>query len=172
MQNPIRSVTNQQTLSFLRHNRAFWILCSASLVGVIGSAIGGKSIVYYINYCAGHPDRVSDVMSIGILGAGVGIPLWTLVARRLSKKSVWAVGASGAVLINLTLFLFDAKAVTTLSALAFCNGIVGGAVAVMFWSMLPDTVEYGQWRSGVRDDGIVFGLSQLISKAAQGWELA
>ena len=162
------TVTNQQTLSFLRHNRAFWILCSASLVGVIGSAIGGKSIVYYINYYAGHPDSVSDVMSIGILGAGVGIPLWTLVARRLSKKSVWAVGASGAVLLNLTLFLFDVKAVTTLSALAFCNGVVGGAVAVMFWSMLPDTVEYGQWRSGVRDDGIVFGLSQLISKAGSG----
>ena len=38
----------------------------------------------------------------------------------------------------------------------------------MFWSMLPDTVEYGQWRSGVRDDGIVFGLSQLISKAGSG----
>ena len=45
---------------------------------------------------------------------------------------------------------------------------MGGAVAVMFWSMLPDTVEYGQWRSGVRDDGIVFGLSQLISKAGSG----
>ncbi|GIS18987.1 MAG: hypothetical protein CM15mP120_09030 [Pseudomonadota bacterium] len=42
--------------------------------------------VYYINYYAGHPDSVSDVMSIGILGAGVGIPLWTLVARRLSKN--------------------------------------------------------------------------------------
>jgi GPH family glycoside/pentoside/hexuronide:cation symporter len=58
--------------------------------------------------------------------------------------------------------------VVTLTALAFCNGIMGGAVAVMFWSMLPDTVEYGQWRSRVRDDGIVFGLSQLISKAGSG----
>ena len=43
-------VTSRQTLSFLRHNRAFWILCGASFVGVIGSAIGGKSIVYYVNY--------------------------------------------------------------------------------------------------------------------------
>ena len=47
---------------------------------------------------------------------------------------------------------------------------MGGAVAVMFWSMLPDTVEYGQWRSRIRDDGIVFGLSQLISKAGSGLE--
>ena len=162
------SVTNRQTLSFLRHNHAFWILCGASLVGIIGSAIGGKSIVYYVNYYAGHPDSVSDVMSIGILGAGIGIPLWTLAARLLSKRWVWVIGASGAALVNLVLFFFDVKAVATLSALAFCNGLIGGAVAVMFWSMLPDTVEYGQWRSGVRDDGIVFGLSQLIAKAGSG----
>ena len=162
------SLTNRQTLSFLRHNRAFWVLCGASLVGIIGSAIGGKSIVYYVNYYAGHPDSVSDVMSIGILGAGIGIPLWTLAARLLSKRWVWVIGASGAALVNLVLFFFDVKAVATLSALTFCNGLIGGAVAVMFWSMLPDTVEYGQWRSGVRDDGIVFGLSQLIAKAGSG----
>ena len=161
-------ITSRQTLSFLRHNRAFWILCGASFIGVIGSAIGGKSIVYYINYYAGHPDSVSEVMSIGILGAGIGIPLWTLVARHLSKRWVWIIGASGAALVNLALFFLDVKAVSTLSALVFCSGIMGGAVAVMFWSMLPDTVEYGQWRSSIRDDGIVFGLSQLISKAGSG----
>ena len=161
-------VTSRQTLLFLRHNRAFWILCGASFVGVIGSAIGGKSIVYYISYYAGHPESVSNVMSVGILGAGIGIPLWTLTARHLSKRWVWVIGASGAVLLNLALFFSDAKAVATLSVLAFCNGAMGGAVAVMFWSMLPDTVEYGQWRSRVRDDGIVFGLSQLISKAGSG----
>ena len=163
-----QTVTNRQTFSFLRHNRAFWILCGASFVGVIGSAIGGKSIVYYINYYAGHPDSVSEVMSIGILGAGIGIPLWTLVTRQLSKRWVWMIGASGAALVNLALFFLDVTAVSTLSALIFCNGIMGGAVAVMFWSMLPDTVEYGQWRSRIRDDGIVFGLSQLISKAGSG----
>ena len=163
-----KTVTNRQTLSFLRHNRAFWILCCASFVGVIGSAMGSKSIVYYINYYVGHPEGLSNVLSIGILGAGIGIPIWTLVARHLSKRWVWVIGASSASLLNLVLFFFDVKAVATLSALAFCNGVMGGAVAVMFWSMLPDTVEFGQWRSGVRDDGIVFGLSQLISKAGSG----
>lgn len=165
---PAKTVTNRQTLAFLKHNQAFWILCGASLVGVIGSAMGGKSIVYYINYYAGHPDNVSSVMSIGILGAAIGIPLWTLVATRISKRWVWVIGASGGAMVNLALYLFEVKALTTLTMLAFCNGIMGGAVAVMFWSMLPDTVEFGQWRSGVRDDGIVFGLSQLISKAGSG----
>ncbi len=38
-------LTTKQTLAFLRHNNAFWLLCGASFVGIIGSAMGGKSMV-------------------------------------------------------------------------------------------------------------------------------
>ena len=148
-----QTVTNRQTLSFLRHNRAFWILCGASFVGVIGSAIGGKSIVYYVNYYAGHPDSVSEVMSIGILGAGIGIPLWTLVARQLSKRWVWIIGASGAALVNLALFFLDVTAVNTLSALIFlqwnhgrrggCDVLVHAAGHGGIWSMAEQ--DTGRW---------------------------
>ena len=31
-----KTVTSRQTLLFLRHNSAFWILCGASFVGVTG----------------------------------------------------------------------------------------------------------------------------------------
>ena len=75
-----KTVTSQQTCLFCVTAALDFM---HSLVGVIGSAIGGKSIVYYINYYAGHPESVSEVMSIGILGAGIGIPIWTVVARHL-----------------------------------------------------------------------------------------
>lgn len=161
-------LTSQQTLAFLKANTAFWILCSASLIGIIGTTMGGKSFVYYINYYAGQPDAVSNIMSVGILGSALGIPIWTLAARSLSKRLVWIIGGCGAMLGNLMIFMFEIQAVSTLLVLAFCNGFFGGAVAVMFWSMLPDTVEFGQFRTGVRDDGIVFGLCQLIAKAGSG----
>jgi GPH family glycoside/pentoside/hexuronide:cation symporter len=34
--------------------------------------------------------------------------------------------------------------------------------------MLPDTVEYGEWKSGVRTESLVFGLTVLGQKAALG----
>jgi glycoside/pentoside/hexuronide:cation symporter, GPH family len=37
-----------------------------------------------------------------------------------------------------------------------------------FWAMMPDTVEYGEWRSGVRSKGAIFGLVSLIQKAGLG----
>ena len=47
-------------------------------------------------------------------------------------------------------------------------GLGNGAFYVMFWAMLPDTVEYGEWRTGIRDEGVVFGINQFALKAAAG----
>ncbi|MBT6558329.1 MAG: MFS transporter [Gammaproteobacteria bacterium] len=161
-------LTTAQTLAFVKSNTAFWLLCAASFVGIIGSTMGGKALVYYISYYAGHPDAVSTIMPLGILGACAGIPVWTLVARKYSKRAVWIMGGGGAVMGNCIILALEVTDVATLSALAIFSGVCGGSVAVMFWSMLPDTVEFGEWRSGVRDDGILFGLCQFISKAGSG----
>jgi GPH family glycoside/pentoside/hexuronide:cation symporter len=41
-----------------------------------------------------------------------------------------------------------------------------GAFAVTFWGMLPDTVEYGEWKSGARVEATIFGLVTFAQKAA------
>ncbi|MBT6023856.1 MAG: hypothetical protein HOH12_01295 [Gammaproteobacteria bacterium] len=161
-------LTTAQTLDFVKSNTAFWVLCAASFVGIIGSTMGGKALVYYISYYAGQPEAVSTILPLGILGACVGIPLWTLIARKLSKRAVWIMGGGGAVIGNCVILALEVTDVAGLSALAIFSGVCGGSVAVMFWSMLPDTVEFGELRSGVRDDGILFGLCQFISKAGSG----
>ena len=41
-----------------------------------------------------------------------------------------------------------------------------GAFAVTFWGMLPDTVEYGEWKSGIRLEATIFGLVTFAQKGA------
>jgi GPH family glycoside/pentoside/hexuronide:cation symporter len=43
-----------------------------------------------------------------------------------------------------------------------------GAYYVSFWAMLPDTVEFGEWRTGVRSESLAFGLLVLGQKASLG----
>jgi GPH family glycoside/pentoside/hexuronide:cation symporter len=37
-----------------------------------------------------------------------------------------------------------------------------------YWGILPDTVEYGQWKTGVRAEAFIFGLALLFQKVALG----
>ena len=41
-------------------------------------------------------------------------------------------------------------------------------LAMTFWSMLPDTVEYGELATGQRTESVVFGLGQFFLKVALG----
>ena len=50
---------------------------------------------------------------------------------------------------------------------AIC-GLGASAFPLTLWSMLPDTVEYGEWQSGVRAESFVFGLVSLAQKIALG----
>ncbi|HEX5789343.1 MAG TPA: MFS transporter, partial [Woeseiaceae bacterium] len=42
------------------------------------------------------------------------------------------------------------------------------AMGMLFWSMLPDTIEYGQWRSGFRAESLVFGIASFAQKMSIG----
>ena len=46
--------------------------------------------------------------------------------------------------------------------------IGSASIGVNFWSIVPDTVEYGEWRTGVRAEAFVFGFVTLIQKIALG----
>ena len=43
-------LTTAQTLASVKATTAFWVLCVASFVGIIGSTMGGRALVYYISY--------------------------------------------------------------------------------------------------------------------------
>ena len=41
-----------------------------------------------------------------------------------------------------------------------------GAGGVLFWSMLPDTVEYGEWKSGIRTESSLYGFMTFAQKSS------
>jgi len=46
------------------------------------------------------------------------------------------------------------------------SGFLG--IYFAYWGLLPDTVEYGEWKTGERAEGLLFGLALLFQKVALG----
>ena len=96
------------------------------------------------------------------------IPFWTLLARRLGRRGVWiaasCVGLSG--LLALAVLPAVGTVLTTALLVWVHSGFLGLFFA--FWSLLPDTVDYGEQETQVRADGFVFGVAGMISKVSVG----
>ncbi|MEM0985069.1 MAG: glycoside-pentoside-hexuronide (GPH):cation symporter [Pseudomonadota bacterium] len=168
-QRPFQSkITSRQTVHFLSKNTAFWILFGAVFAGSLGNSIASKAMVYYVAYFVGDPTAVSTILTATLGAAAISVPFWAWLARRIDKRTVWIIAGSGGALLAAIQFVIAPRTVDTLLAFQLAGGLFAGGFAVIFWAMLPDTVEFGEWRSRVRDEGIAFGLNQLALKASSG----
>ncbi len=157
-----------QSWKFLRRNTPFWILFTGILAASVGNSIGTKTMVYYVSYNAEAPESVSLVLTLGLFAAGGAVPLWTFMFSVLKKRTIWLLGTGGFFINSFILYVLAPTEVSTLIGFRIVDGVCLSAVIVAFWAMTPDTVEYGEWKSGDRDEGILFGINEFALKAATG----
>jgi glycoside/pentoside/hexuronide:cation symporter, GPH family len=158
-----------QMLAMVVRNTPFLQAAAGIALFSFANTVIYGSLAYYVQYHMRADANVTgDLISMIPLVQLLAILPWTMVSRWIGKRAAWIAGlliASGAL---LALHLIDQPQTRTLFILMGVSAVGWAAIAVNFWSIVPDTVEYGQWRSGVRVEGFVFGLVTLIQKVALG----
>jgi len=66
----------------------------------------------------------------------------------------------------LVFYFYPISSLNELLILLGFIGIGNGATGVLFWSMLPDTIEYGEWKTGVRTESSLYGFMTFAQKGA------
>lgn len=151
----------------LRGNRPFWIVAGWMMLGSSAGTIFTKTFPYYFKYAVNRPDMIGAVLALSILCTMLSIPVWEAIMRHTSKRNITVMGYLVVVFGGLMFAVADVS-LPAYFAVAVVVGFGNGAGYLAFWSMVPDTVEYGEWQTGVRAEGMVFGLISFIQKAALG----
>ncbi len=149
-------------------NRAFWVLIMATVAAFVCSVSLGKSVLYYFKYYLDNEPAARTAL-VGMSGIGlVAIPAWVWITKFIGKRNAWfaGIGAGVVMLAVFAAFDFDSAPMMTAWLLVWSFSTLG--LALTFWSMLPDTVEYGEWKTGQRTESFIFGLFQFFLKVALG----
>ena len=155
-------------LQLLRRNTPFLLLFAATILSGVGGTFFSKTLVYWIKYGLGAEAAIGGVLAGSIAITAVSVPVWQAITRRTSKRAVWIAGSALTVAGQLAFFAVPPTGVGHLFAYIVLIGLGAGAFYLSFWSMLPDTVEFGLFRSGVRAESLQFGLISLAQKIALG----
>jgi GPH family glycoside/pentoside/hexuronide:cation symporter len=157
-----------QAAKALLSNRALLIILGAVMIAASSSTLFGKNLLYYFKYVLGREDLGGTALAVTALMTGLLVPPFAWAARTYGKRAAWLAGAVPSLAGLVLWHLADGMPMWILFvALGLC-ACGSAAYAVCFWAMLPDTVEYGEWRSGVRTESLVFGMAVLGQKAAIG----
>lgn len=156
------------TIRMARHNGPLARIFGCIIVSSLAFTMTNKCLVYYVTYYLERPDLVSRLVPFALIINLIFAPLWALAAQRWSKRTAWLAAnvLSG---FSYTAFFFSDSR-DPLVAAAFIGLISAGNIAyqVLFWAMLPDTVEYNFWKTGQRHDAKVFGFASFAKQLALG----
>ena len=150
-------------------NRAFWTLILAGGFMITCMTALGKSVLYYFKYYLHDEAGARAALAMSSASGLAIVPFWMLVARRVSKREIWlascAIYAAGLIVFAL----IDLRAAWQMNVFLVYMQVGTLGLAFSYWGILPDTVEYGEWKTGVRAEAFIFGLALLFQKVALGF---
>ncbi|MEL6528853.1 MAG: glycoside-pentoside-hexuronide (GPH):cation symporter [Pseudomonadota bacterium] len=151
-----------------RKNDALRMLLVVLLLNSAAGASLSIPMAFYIEANAGAFANKEVIMSAYALATLAGTPVWTLITRAIGKKKCWYLATLLTAFAGALLFAFGPFLIAGVPLQLVLIGFAGSAFAIIIWALIPDTVEYGQYSNGRRDEGAVFGSSLFVQKASGG----
>ena len=157
------STTLKQMWHALAHNdQLMWTALSMGLF-MIGYCTTVGFAVYYMKYIFGNEGMY--VVLVGVCGVAQlsALGVYPTVSRRFNRKQLYTL-STALVLAGYCIFFF-AELSIILVALGAVLVFVGLAfIQTLMLMFLADTVEYGQWKLGKRNESITFSVQPFINK--------
>lgn len=152
----------------LRENGPLLRIFLVVIIVSIAITMYSKNLIYFFKYDLKDMSALKMVLPLLPLVSILAIPVWVQIIKRTSKRDAFLMASAAGSLALLALFFnrFTQTWIVGTLLIAISASLI--AYAVCFWSMLPDTVEYGEWKTGERHEAKVFGFSSFAQKVALG----
>lgn len=157
----------RESLRAALKNRPFIFGVIIFLLTWVSVGILETSLLYFIKYVVQRESSSDLIMAVIFVTAMLVLPFWEWASRRWNKRmaynagiAFWAVVQIGMIALNPGTAL---PVILTLCALA---GIGVSAAHVLPWSIIPDAVEWDEWQTRERHEGMFYSLVMLANKVA------
>ena len=148
-------------------NRPWVILFFVGIISFIMFAMQNLSIAYYFKYYIGNEENVQVFNVIGTVALIVAIPFSKPLAKRFGKRNVFLASSLLSGFFFICLYLPGANNITMIYILNILAKMAYAPAVPLLWTMLADTADYSEWKTGRRSTGLVFSAATFAQKA--GW---
>jgi Na+/melibiose symporter-like transporter len=173
--------TSQPVLGSFQAIKGNWpwiIIFVSSLCFWIAFIARVSTVPYFFEYTLQRKDLIPLANSLDFISlASVAFMPW--LCRKSSKSTVWALGLAGLVIGQLVVYvgLMQGNSVPLVMTGWAIGFLASGVAMAMPFSVLSDSVDYGEWKTGVRAAGLLTAIGAAfclkagagIGGALPGW---
>jgi len=158
-------------VKILWNNKQVLVIVGVMILFNMASNLTNSAGGYFFLFVAGSPGQEGTLNLVKGAAGAVGLFLFPVVSGWLGRKKVY----SGTILLPILGYIAMAVVNYTvpmdsiflpLAAATFVAFIGYGSMSVMQSVMLADAVDYGEYATGRRNEGIIFSMLTMLSKLA------
>lgn len=166
------------SIKALLKNKYWAMVFAFFIVYSMGTALWQGSTIYYAQY------MLNNKALTGILTMAITVPIligflfMPPLFKRFGKRNTVLIGSFISI-IGTLIIMSDVRNIYFVIIGAVVRGIGKCPLTGALWAFLPDTIEYGEWKTGIRNEGLIYSAGSMGQKigvglggALLGWILA
>ena len=161
----VASVSLKQSLQTFQTNRPLLLLCVTALAAITGTTAFGTVGAYYARDVWLNADLFIWMTVVNTSVIFLVAPLVPKIVRTMGKKSGYLIGGLLGIVGATGIALAAAAWMALVSAAIM--GLGAAMLNTLMWALEADTVEYGEWKTGVRTEGTTYALFSFTRKLGQ-----
>ena len=147
--------------------------CTIAAMGMflgMQSASTANTIMFATHF--GQASLSGLVQMVGFLPMFLFMPLATKLVKKFGKKEVASIGSiagliGGAILCIFPICPKNIQLIVYMIGLVFF-GLGMGFYNCVSWAMMGDAIDYSEWKTGKREESVVYAIHSFFRKLAQG----
>lgn len=155
-----------ELLGILKSNTPFILLAISVLFTASGGFIRLAAPPFYVTYYVNQPELLGPFLGLGTIGIFAGLFIGQFLATKLGKRKTYIVGQIILGVASLGLYFIPSTAVPLILACYILGSVGFGMGFALIWSMISDTVEYAEWKTGIRTEGGIYSVASFVMKLA------
>lgn len=162
-----KEIPFRRGLQGLMRNKFWFVMLILQFIVAIIVNIGNAITVYFAQYIYGDMAIMGIVSLAGLLPIVLGMLIIAPFIKRFGNRNT-ALGGIALQLLGIVIMMLDPTNLPLLVTGLVLKGLGTAPIMATLPSMMGDTVEYGEWKTGMRTEGLIFSAASVGNKVGAG----
>ena len=152
----------------IKNNDQLVVFMIFAMISNAGWYLTSGTAVYYFTDVLGEPTAQSLFSTIGAVGSALGLVVIPILSKKFSNRTIYQISLLIAITGYVLMFVFGPVLKITIALdLSYTIASIGiGSMFVGQTIFLADIVDYGEFKSGTRNESITFSMKGFLQKMA------
>lgn len=152
----------QMWTALVGNDQLMWTTLAMGLF-MVGYCTTTGYAIYYMKYLFGNENMYAVLAGVCGVAQLAALMVFPLVSKGRSRRQLYTVSTI-LVIVGYLIFFFAENSLALIAVAAVVIFVGQAFIQLLMLMFLADTVEYGQWKLGKRNESVTFSIQPLVNK--------